>query len=147
MKKMRFGIGLTMLAAFTLTACNQDGERVRETEDEVMAVHDQVMPKMQDIMNLKKKLSAKLLELDSLQQEGVSSTTLAEQRVKALDLSRDLTTADSLMMDWMHEYRGDSARALPAGDALVYFRLEKDKILGVQKRTNQSVEAAREFLK
>lgn len=144
---MRLGIGLMMLAIFTLTACNQGGERVKETEDEVMAIHDEVMPKMQDIMNLKKKLSAKLLELDSLQQEGVSSNTLAEQRVKALDLSRDLTMADSLMMDWMYQYRGDSAKALPAGDALGYFRLEKDKILGVQKRTNQSVEAAREFLK
>ena len=136
-----------MLAVFGLAACNQDGERVKETEDEVMSIHDEVMPKMQDIMNLQKKLSAKMVELDSLQQEGVSSNTLAEQRVKALDLSRELTTADSLMMDWMHEYRGDSARALPTGDALVYFRLEKDKILDVQKRTNQSVEAAREFLK
>lgn len=136
-----------MLAVLSLSACNQGGERVKETEDEVMAIHDEVMPKMQDIMNLKKKLSAKLLELDSLQQEGVSSNTLAEQRVKALDLSRDLTMADSLMMDWMYQYRGDSAKALPAGDALGYFRLEKDKILGVQKRTNQSVEAAREFLK
>ncbi len=144
---MRLGIGLTMLAVLSLSACNQGGERVKETEDEVMAIHDEVMPKMQDIMNLKKKLSAKLLELDSLQQEGVSSNTLAEQRVKALDLSRDLTMADSLMMDWMYQYRGDSAKALPAGDALGYFRLEKDKILGVQKRTNQSVEAAREFLK
>lgn len=136
-----------LFLSLAFTACNQDGERVKETEDEVMAIHDEVMSKMQDIMNLKKKLSAKLLELDSLQQEGVSSTTLAEQRVKALDLSRDLNIADSLMMDWMYQYRGDSAKALPTGDALGYFRLEKDKIMDVQKRTNQSLEAAREFLK
>lgn len=144
---MRFGIGLTTLTVFLMVSCNEDGERVEETEDEVMAIHDEVMPQMQDIMNLKKQLSAKLLELDSLQQEGVSSNTLAEQRTKALDLSRDLTVADSLMMDWMYQYRGDSAKALPAGDALVYFRLEKDKMLDVQKTTNQSLEAAREFLK
>ncbi len=144
---MRLGIGLAILTVYVLTACNQDGERVEETEDEVMAIHDEVMPKMQEIMNLKKQLSAKLLELDSLQQEGVSSTTLAEQKMKALELSGELTTADSLMMEWMYQYRSDSAKALPAGDALVYFRLEKDKIIDVQKRTNQSLEAAREFLK
>ena len=105
----------------------KDGERVKEAEDEVMAVHDdEVMPKDEvEIMSLKKKLSAKLVELDSLQQEGVSSTTFAEQRVKALEMSRNLTVADSLMMDWMYAYRGDSAKALPAGDALVYFRLEE----------------------
>ncbi len=132
---------------FAFVACNQGRERAEETEDEVMAIHDEVMPKMQDILNLKKQLSAKLLELDSLQQEGVSSNTLAEQKMKALELSRDLTLADSLMMDWMYQYRGDSAKALPTGDALLYFRLEKDKISDVQKRTNQSLEAAREFLK
>jgi len=144
---MKLGIGLTIWAVFALAACNQDGERVQETEDEVMAIHDEVMPKMQDIMNLKKQLSAELVELDSLQQEGVSSTTLAEQKMKALEISQDLGMADSLMMDWMYQYRGDSAKALPAADALVYFRLEKDKMLDVQKRTNQSLEAARAFLK
>ena len=138
---------LIILLSLTLTACNQNDERVEETEEEVLAIHDEVMPKLNDINALKKQLSAKITELDSLQQEGVSSTTLAEQRMKALELSQELTTADSLMMDWMHQYRGDSAKALPAGDALVYFRIEKDKILDVQKRTNQSLEAAREFLK
>lgn len=136
-----------LFISFAFVACNQGRERVEETEEEVMTIHDEVMPKMQDVMNLKKQLSAKLLELDSLQQEGVSSNTLAEQKMKALELSRDLTLADSLMMDWMYQYRGDSAKALPAGDALLYFRLEKDKISDVQKRTNQSLEAAREFLK
>lgn len=144
---MKIKLVTLLFLSFAFAACNQGGERVEETEDEVMAIHDEVMPKMQVIMNLKKQLSAKLLELDSLQQEGVSSNTLAEQKMKALELSRDLTLADSLMMDWMYQYRGDSAKALPAGDALVYFRLEKDKILDVQKRTNQSLEAARGFLK
>ncbi|WP_373514743.1 viral A-type inclusion protein [Persicitalea sp.] len=144
---MRFGIGLMMLTHFALAACNQNGDRVKELEDEVMAIHDEVMPKQGEIMSLKKQLSTKLVELDSLQQEGVSSTTFAEQRLRALELSQSLATADSLMMEWMYAYRGDSAKALPAGDALVYFRLEKDKISDVQKRTNESLEAAREFLK
>ncbi len=138
---------ITFLFFISLAACNQDADQVEELENEVMEIHDQVMPKMQDIMNVKKQLSAKLTELDSLQQEGVSSTTLAEQKMKALEISQELTTADSLMMEWMYQYRGDSAKALPAGDALVYFRLEKDKISDVQKRTNQSLDAAREFLK
>ncbi|GHB77514.1 viral A-type inclusion protein [Persicitalea jodogahamensis] len=144
---MKTILSAALLFIVSLAACNKSAEQVKEIEEEVMAIHDQVMPKMSDIMSLKKQLSAKMVELDSLQQEGVSSTTLAEQKMKAMELSQELTTADSLMMEWMYQYRGDSAKALPAGDALVYFRLEKDKITDVQKRTNQSLEAARDFLK
>ncbi|TDB68204.1 viral A-type inclusion protein [Arundinibacter roseus] len=144
---MKLKTGLSSLLIFVAMACNQEAEQVASLEKEVLAIHDEVMPQMTDIMKLKRQLSTKINELDSLQQEGVSSTTFAEQRLKALDLSRNLILADSLMMQWMYTYRGDSAKALPAKDALGYFQSEKEKISEVKLKTDQSVQAAKEFLK
>lgn len=133
--------------ALVLSACNQDGEKVQEMEKEVMAIHDEVMPRMGTINTLQKSLRSRISSLDSLQQEGVVSNTQAGQRLKALELKLELTTADSLMMDWMYTYRGDSAKALPGPAAMEYFRLEKDKIQLVKERTDKSIEATKEFLK
>lgn len=136
-----------LLTAFTFSACNQGADQVAELEKEVLDIHDQVMPRMGEIMALKKGLTQKIAQLDSLQQEGASSTTLAQERQQALDLTTRLSRADSLMMGWMYDYKGDSVKALPAGEALEYFRLEKDKIAHVQEVTTSSIQEAREFLK
>ncbi len=133
--------------ALVLAACNQNAEKVQELEKEVMDIHDEVMPRMGTINTLQKSLRSRITALDSLQQEGVASNTQAGQRLKALELRQELTTADSLMMDWMYAYRGDSAKALPGPAAMEYFRLEKDKIQLVRERTDKSIEAAKEFLK
>ncbi len=144
---MKIKTVVSSLLIFGTIACNQEAEQVASLEKEVLAIHDEVMPQMTDIMKLKRQLSTKISELDSLQQEGVSSTTFAEQRLKASDLNRDLTVADSLMMQWMYTYRGDSAKVLPAKEALIYFQSEKEKISEVKLKTDQSVQAAKEFLK
>ena len=136
-----------LLTTFTISACTKEADQVADLEKEVLGIHDEVMPKMEEIMALKKGLSQKIAKLDSLQQEGASSTTLAQERQQALDLSSRLSRADSLMMGWMHEYKGDSAKALPARQALEYFRLEKDKMITVQEATTSSIQEAREFLK
>jgi predicted transglutaminase-like cysteine proteinase len=136
-----------LLVAGWLVACNQDQEKVKELETEVLSIHDEVMPKMDDIMRYKKALSAKITQLDSLQQEGVSSNTLAQERQKAYELTQQLSLADSLMMEWMYRYQGDSAKALAPAEALSYFNQEKEKINRVKEQTNRSIQETEEFLK
>lgn len=147
MKTMTGRILIFLLTAFALTSCDQNADRVQEMEKEVMDIHDAVMPKMGEIMALKKGLTKKIAQLDSMQQEGASSSTLAQERQQAMDISARLSRADSLMMDWMYQYRGDSAKALPASEALEYFKVEKEKMVNVQENTNKSTQEAREFLK
>lgn len=120
---------------------------MKKVESEVMAIHDEVMPKLETIVNLKDKLTSKMIQLDSLQQEGVSSTTLAQQRVKAFELSHQLSAADSMMMEWMYRYRGDSAKVLPPEEALKYFLKEKEKITHVKEETEKSIQQTKDFLK
>lgn len=137
--------------SFLLMLCfacgkDKDQEKLTGLETEVLAIHDEVMPQQEDIMSLKSQLSKKIQGIDSLQNVGVSSNTMAEQRIKAVDLSQKLADADKLMMDWMHAYRGDSAKKLDPKEALLYFEKEKERILLVKQATLKSIQEAKTFL-
>ncbi len=140
-----------ILLSFLTTLCfacgkNKDQEKITGLETEVLAIHDEVMPQQEDIVSLKTQLSKKVQEIDSLQNMGVSSNTMAEQRIKAADLNQKLSDADKLMMDWMHAYRGDSAKKLDPKQAVLYFEGEKERILLVKQATLKSIQEAKTFL-
>jgi hypothetical protein len=140
---------LTVTALFFIYGCDSNAEKDKITglESEVLTIHDEVMPKMDEIMTLKSQLSKKIQAMDSLQNEGISSITFAEERIKAVDLNQKLNESDKLMMKWMHEYRGDSAKKLKSDQALAYFEKEKEKILNVKQTTIKSIQEAQTFLK
>ncbi|MCF0075062.1 viral A-type inclusion protein [Dyadobacter sp. CY261] len=141
---------LILLSFVTIFLCacgkDKDQEKITGLETEVLAIHDEVMPKQEEIMSLKSQLSKKIQDIDSLQNVGVSSNTMAEQRIKAVDLNQKLLDADKLMMDWMHEYRGDSAKKLDPKQSILYFEGEREKILLVKQATLKSIQEAKTFL-
>ncbi|SKB52376.1 viral A-type inclusion protein [Dyadobacter psychrophilus] len=139
---------LSLLAMVLLASCGQEAkkDKVTELEAEVMTIHDEVMPQMDQIMTLKSQLSKKIQHMDSLQNEGISSNTIAEERIKAVDLNQKLNESDKLMMSWMHSYRGDSAKKLAPEGAVAYFEKEKEKILEVKQLTLKSIQEAQTFL-
>lgn len=143
MKKNILAITLiTILAA----CAGQDKDKILELEGQVLTIHDEVMPQMEEIMTLKMKLSKKMVQLDSLQDEGVTGNSLAEERIKAADLNQRLNEADKLMMSWMNEFRGDSAKKLQSDQAVLYFENEKKKIDEVKQVTIKSINDAKSFL-
>lgn len=140
--------GLAFFTTMSLSGCTGKSEdKVEELEMQVMDIHDEVMPKMETIVKLTTLLSLKIKQLDSLQQEGVSSNTFAEQRIKAVDLQQQLALSDSLMMEWMYNYKGDSAKALDKEKALDYFKKEMTEIVGLREKTFRTIQEAEAFLK
>ncbi len=139
--------GLLMLSG-TFLACNSGEETVKETENEVFAIHDEVMPKIDDIMKLRKQLKNRIASLDSLKASGSAATTLRtdEEKEQASRLHRNLDVADSLMMDWMSRYNGDTLAKLSSDEALRYLNGQKDQITDVKSKVNTSIEQARQFL-
>lgn len=135
-----------VIIASTLFGCSNDKEKVHELEGQVLTMHDEVMPKMDEIMSLKIRLSKKIVELDSLQNEGITGNNLAEERTKAADLNQKLNESDKAMMSWMNEYRGDSAKKLNADAAILYFENQKTKIEEVKLVTLKSINEAKSFL-
>lgn len=137
---------LTATIALSILACNKDRDKVLELESEVLTLHDDVMPRMEDIMNLKTKLSRKIQHMDSLQNEGVAGNNMAEERMKATEINQKLNDADKLMMDWMHEFRGDSAKKLKPDAAIMYFETQKKKIIEIKEVTTKNIDEAKTFL-
>lgn len=145
--KRSFG-KLSLLAALAFTSCSSGQTDDYSTIDaEILEIHDEVMPRLEDVNHYSEELRSKINQLDSLQQEGVSSSTFAEQRLKATDILKKLQVADSLMWEWMRNYEADSAKALPNSEDIArYFENEKAKILDVKEKTESSIREAQEFL-
>ena len=102
--------------------------------NQVMDIHDQVMPKSDEIYSLKKKLQDKI---------AGSPEMAAEQKKKFNDMIAELDSADHSMMDWMHKFNPlpDSANQELARE---YLENEMERIKKVRELVETSVQKAKE---
>lgn len=142
MKKI-FVSALTMAV---LSSCGQDKAAVEQAEKEVFVIHDEVMPKLGQLMEYKEALSKEITSLDSLLKIKTIDS-LQKRKEEALALSTSLQEADKGMMDWMHDYNGDSLKTLPGDEALKAMNAEKTKIGTVRDKMLESMSKAAQFLK
>lgn len=128
-------IVLCLFAALFLVSCADSGrESTKRLSEEVLAIHDEVMPKTSEVMNLKLQLQERM---------GKDSTA----RPMGDSLAAALDRADNAMTDWMAAYDTDAAKNTSADQAANYFEAEKDKIAAIKKQTDESIARAKEFLK
>lgn len=135
------------ILALALASCNQSGKHEHHTSDsgngdnpnaalydQVMDIHDEIMPRVEDIYQLKKQL-----------QEKVSSTTNLDANTK-LELEQvivQLDSADHSMMDWMHTFR-PLPDSVDQEKARAYLESEIEKIKKVRELMNESIEKAKD---
>ena len=100
--------------------------------DEVMKVHDEVMPKMDDIYKLKEKLKDKIAETPDMVEEKKKDI---ETTISRLD------SASESMMVWMRNFNPlpDSAGVEEAKD---YLEVEMEKIKQVKEDVRKALEEA-----
>lgn len=148
---LSIGRCILLILCFLALSCgnNKDKERageVKETvlsEDEitniqkqredslfgvVMGIHDEIMPKMQDIFNIKTALEDKLPNSD------VNNDSL----VLIID---ELDQAEAEMMNWMRSFRPD--KTVGHDSLMQYYRSEKEKIEKVKENMVTSLEKAK----
>lgn len=130
MKKVLFLLAMSLL----VVSCGNKTEAIKKLSDEVLRVHDEVMPKMQDIVNLKKDLQA---IADSTLDADVATSIHAE--------IEKLTTADENMMQWMRDYNGPAADATDE-QKIAYYNTELEKINTVKTETESAIESAKKEL-
>ncbi len=124
-------------SAFLITSCGPKADPALQTlMDEVMEIHDEVMPKMGKIHTLKKKLKKHL----SAEIENVSPA-----RGKILGTIKTLEQADDGMMNWMAEYKKLS-KLKEDTDPMEYYNAEKGKIQQVSDAMYQAIEDAEVLL-
>lgn len=132
---------LTFLFAFTLllSACGSSFDQ-QAAFDEVMDMHDAAMPKIGEVMNLKKQVLAKA---ESATDEAVKAelNTLAEE----------LGTAQEGMMVWMRSWVG-AFEPHKNGETTIeeqkaFFAAEMEKVTKVKDDIFNSIEKAKKELK
>lgn len=141
MKLLKLTLAIVVIL-FTVTNCkneNKESSVEKSQMQEVLAVHDEVMPKMGTIGNLISQIDEKLKETDSI-----------EAFVKA---NQDLKDSHKAMMDWMKGFgeRFDSDEILK-GKALSdekqkHLDEEEIKVKALRDKMNSSIKNAEDLLK
>lgn len=130
-----------LLAFFALAACKDEGKKkIDDLQDKVMAVHDEVMPKMGDLMKYKKQLKAKI---DTLTSQG-----LEENEAKIAQMEEaimDLDNSHEQMMGWMREYNPDF-EGMVKEEVMEYLDDQMGKIENVGTMTNSAIKEAQKLL-
>ncbi|QNF34045.1 hypothetical protein HUW51_15430 [Adhaeribacter swui] len=97
-------------------------EQVKQLEEKVLAVHDEVMSQMDKINQRQRKLKA------SLQNGDTTQLNVSQIRQQITDLKN----ADAAMMDWMHQYK--SPTDLAPEQATIYLQDQLEKMEQVKKQ-------------
>ena len=101
--------------------------------NQVMDIHDEIMPKMEDIYRLKKGFLEEIANAPAMPAEQKKNI---EIMISALD------SANNAMMDWMHHFnpKPDSTDQEAARE---YLETEMERIKKVRDLTNETLDKAK----
>ena len=115
-------------------------QKVKNLEEEVIHMHDEVMPLIADLVDLKGRLERRNQELESTDASGAQDQVIIHQMIIS-----NLETAHDSMMDWMRNYEVVDVDADVEGN-LAYLEQEKLKINEITKQIYSAIAAAEEAL-
>jgi regulator of replication initiation timing len=98
--------------------------------NEVMDIHDEVMPKMEDLYNMKKDIQERL--------KDPSGLAAAEQERLKTRLAQ-IDSVSKMMMDWMHEFN-PPPDTTDKEEARAYFERELEKVKQVKQAMLETIE-------
>lgn len=104
MKSILFGT-LSIILLFA-TACATKDNTTQQLQDEVIAIHDEIMPMMSTFARTGIKLDSILNNWETIKLEKANIDT-AEQKAKLLNLKKEIEASSDAMNDWMHELNLD----------------------------------------
>jgi hypothetical protein len=98
--------------------------------DQVMDIHDEVMPSMGEIARLKRELNEEIKN---------SPDMVAEKKAELEMVISNLDSASNAMMDWMHTFN-PLPDSIDQETAREYLETEMEKIKKVRDLMNESIE-------
>lgn len=108
-------------------------------ENEIMKIHDEVMPKMSEINQLATKLKS-IKEAAGTTEEGKPNTPEGLD-----DALNSLRSAEQYMMDWMKEY-SDARATLSAEDMPKFLEKQLGKVTHVKDRMLNAIDKANAWI-
>lgn len=107
-----------------LFSCGENKSERDMLHEEVMDIHDEVMPEMSSLRRLTKALEQRA---DSLAAAGMDSAALQS----ILMTAKEVDSAKKGMMDWMYEFRAPDEDVSDSA-AIVYYNEQKVLITNVK---------------
>lgn len=131
---------LFALSFVLLVGCNSEKKEQAALFEEVMSLHDEVMPKMGNLRSLAGKLSdrADSLALDSLNDNQAQTNEIR-------DLSKRLKDANEGMMEWMRQFE-QVEESTPHGEVMQYLMEQRRQIQKVRDDMINSESEAEKYL-
>lgn len=115
-------------------------QKVSDLEEQVIEVHDEVMPRMGTLVSLKEQLESENIKLESSEQAGAQDQVIVNSLVM-----ENLDTAHESMMDWMRNFQGVDLGGDPNAN-LEYLQEELDNINMIKQQVEDAIAAAEETL-
>ena len=140
MKSLFLNLIVLLLVAVSCGEKKNTESKTEALRDKVMAIHDEVMPKLSDIMKLKKELNSKIDELVAAGE--ADNAARIDELEKAVE---DLENSHDGMMNWMREYNPDF-EGMVQEEVMDYLGDQKTKIENVSRATNSAINNAQELL-
>ena len=107
-----------------------NNDEIKTRYDQVMMVHDEVMPKMKPMSQLKKKLKKEL----------INRANNAELSMKITESLSEIEAADEQMMDWMADFKLPEDKSEKA--QISYLQKEQKKIEKVRMDIESAINNA-----
>ena len=144
------------LGIITLAACKKDSKTtdqeandMNKTEhvstvdstqpplfNEIMAVHDQIMPQMNTIETLKQEIRMRMDSIDA-------KNTKSEFRPQFRHALAELNRADNMMSDWMNNFKENYDTIKSDAVKTNFLESERAKIEGVKATMKESIDVAK----
>ena len=137
MRNKFYNLVLLFFAATLLIGCQKKGQDPADLQKEVIAIHDEVMPKMDAIMKQQRKLKA--LTADS------SKIITSDELILANNLIANLEMASDDMMNWMRNY-DSQMEGMSEEEKIKYLNLQKHAIQQVKQDMLSAISAAEIYL-
>jgi len=129
--------GLLIFFLVIIGCENKDKIQEEQLQKEVLEVHDELMPRMQDIEQLKRELEERKETLDSLADEQVALFN---------ELINQLSESGESMMDWMRNY-SQEYKEMKHDEIMDYLDDQKEKVEEAKEKINRAIDAAESELK
>ncbi len=137
---MKKSLPLCMLSVWLLSACQGNQPQQETLFREVIEVHDAVMPRMGELMQLQQALSQRIekLQQDSARnQDSIAHLTALKEEVQQ---------ADRAMMEWMHDFDSEM-EGMSQEEKISYLQQEQKKVEALREEINTAISHAQEAVK
>ncbi len=124
------------LCVIGLFSCSSNGVDNEELKEEVISIHDEVMPKMGELRSVQKELTQKA------QQLSLEDSVANQEKIQQLkNVASELEDAYEGMFEWMRQFNGEF-QEMTEEEVTDYLNEQKEKVTKVNEDIKAALEKA-----